>query len=319
MTTSIVLIISALCGVGFGYAAQRGSLCVVSGIEALIEGQSPRVFLSFLRCSLWVIAITLPLAWAIEGDQLDRIAAPSFLTIAGGLAFGIGAAINGGCSFGTLIRLGSGDASFIATLAGLAFGFTVQRYAPGLDLSAPAIGRSLLEDTDLVGIAALVFAAAFCLRELWLDGTRECGKQHWSPERSAMVMGAAGGVLYALHGSWAYTLAIERGLAAMNTGNIPNLDLGLIFVACLAGAAIAARRFRVFRFRFNARDVPKHLLGGTVMGVAAALIPGGNDVLVLHALPALSPHAPVAYLALVVGAAGALFVSSRLRRRAAIE
>jgi hypothetical protein len=60
------------------------------------------------------------------------------------------------------------------------------------------------------------------------------------------------------------------------------------------------------------------LAGGTVMGVAAAMIPGGNDVLVLHALPALSPHAPFAYVALVAGAAGALVASARLRRRAAM-
>lgn len=55
-----------------------------------------------------------------------------------------------------------------------------------------------------------------------------------------MLMGVAGGILYALHGSWAYTVAIERGLAAMTADHIPNLDLALIFLSCLVGAALAA-------------------------------------------------------------------------------
>ena len=315
MTAPLVLLISVLCGVGFGYAAQHGSLCVVSGIEALLEGKSPRVFLSFLRCSVWVIAVTLPLAWAIDGDQLDAIAAPGIFTVAGGLLFGVGAAINGGCSFGTLIRLGGGDASFIATLAGLAFGFLLQRHAPAVDIASAMIGRSPLEAPTVAGTMVLLAAAAFCLREALGERRRGQVSGRWPPERAALIMGVAGGVLYALHGSWAYTIAIERGLADMRAGGIPNFDLALIFLACLAGAALGARRLDRFRLQLNARDVPKHLAGGTIMGIAAALIPGGNDV---HALPALSPHAPVAYLTLVIGAAAALAISSRLRRRAAM-
>lgn len=318
MSTPAFLILSALCGVAFGYAAQRGSLCVVSGIEALIEGRSPRVFLSFLRCSVWVVAVTLPLAWAIGGDQLDLLAVPTWLTLAGGLLFGVGAAINGGCSFGTLIRLGGGDASFVATLAGLAFGFLIQRHAPAFDLAAATIGRSPLEEPGPVGVAVLLVALAFCAREALLDRRRTPDRARWAPERAAFMMGVAGGVLYALNGAWAYTIAIERGLATMSAGGIPNLDLALIFLACVAGAGVAARRHGRLQLRLNVADIPKRLLGGTVMGVAAALIPGGNDVLVLHALPALSPHAPLAYLALVLGAAAALSMSARLRRRASI-
>lgn len=318
MSALLVLLISALCGVGFGYAAQRGSLCVVSGIEALLEGKSPRVFLSFLRCSVWVIAVTLPLAWAIDGDQLDIVAAPGLVTLVGGLLFGVGAAINGGCSFGTLIRLGGGDASFVATLAGLAFGYLLQRYAPVFDLTPDAIGASPLEAPTIVGVLTLLAAAAFCAREVVSERPRGGSGGRWAPERAALVMGVAGGVLYALHGSWAYTIAIERGLADMRSGGIPDFDLALIFVACVAGAGLGARRLDRFRLRLNARDIPKHLLGGTIMGVAAALIPGGNDVLVLHSLPALSPHAPVAYVALTVGAAAALNLSTRLRKRASI-
>ncbi len=37
------------------------------------------------------------------------------------------------------------------------------------------------------------------------------------------------------------------------------------------------------------------------MGLGAAAAPGGNDVLILHELPGLSPHAFPAYVALFLG------------------
>jgi hypothetical protein len=35
-------------------------------------------------------------------------------------------------------------------------------------------------------------------------------------------MGIAGGLLYVLHGSWAYTLVLDRSVGAMMTGSTPN-------------------------------------------------------------------------------------------------
>ena len=50
------------------------------------------------------------------------------------------------------------------------------------------------------------------------------------------------------------------------------------------------------------------LCGGILMGIGAALVPGGNDVLLLNAIPGLSPHALPAYLAMLAGVAIALMV-----------
>ena len=48
-----------------------------------------------------------------------------------------------------------------------------------------------------------------------------------------------------------------------------------------------------------------------VMGLGAALVLGGNDVLILHAMPSLSPHAVPAYGAMIAGIA-AVFIMMRL-------
>jgi hypothetical protein len=39
------------------------------------------------------------------------------------------------------------------------------------------------------------------------------------------------------------------------------------------------------------------------MGLGAALVPGSNDVLILHSIPALSSHALPAYLGMLAGIA----------------
>jgi uncharacterized membrane protein YedE/YeeE len=104
---------------------------------------------------VWVVAVTLPLAWILDGAQLDAVARPNCPHDRRGLLFGVGAAINGGCSFGTLIRLGGGDASFVATFAGLAFGFLVQQHAPAVDLGPALLGPSPLEMLNGAAIAAL--------------------------------------------------------------------------------------------------------------------------------------------------------------------
>src|SRR3546814_2944464 len=43
-------------------------------------------------------------------------------------------------------------------------------------------------------------------------------------------------------------------------------------------------------------DIVKPLVGGALMGVGVALIPGGNNELILAAIPALSPGGTAAYL-----------------------
>ncbi len=302
-----MILISALCGIGFGYAAQRGSICVISGIESLLSGRSPRVFLSFVRCSIWVIAISLPLAWLMPGEQLDMVTWPNWQILLGGALFGAGAAINGGCSFGTMIRLGSGDASFMATLVGIGLG--VVAYGWLFIAVIPERNPSPLEVPSAFALTVLGLSLLFCLREIALLFRRKSKTDVWPPERAAMLMGISAGILYAIHGSWAYTVAIERGLATMMRGGIANVDLALIFLACLVGAAFAAEHANRFHLRLNIRDLPKHLLGGTIMGIGAAAIPGGNDALILHGVPAFSPHAALAYLALIAGASAAIAVA----------
>ena len=94
----------------------------------------------------------------------------------------------------------------------------------------------------------------------------------------------------------------------------------LLILAVLAGALLAARaRNRLRLRRPTCAAVARCLAGGLLMGTGAALVPGGNDALVLHAAPGLALHAALAYAALVTGVGGTLLRARALsgtRRRA---
>lgn len=313
VSAATFVLISAPCAAAMGYAAQRGSICAVAGVESFIDGGSPRLLLSFFRCAAWVAVVSLPLIWLSPATA--RIADslwPTPAVIAGAFVFGIGAAINGGCSFATVLRLGAGELSFAATLAGLSAGYALHHALPAAPSSPPAAGPSPLTTPEPASLAAFALAVIVALWGLVpRRGAQRLPRPRpgqWRPEAAVAVMGIAGGVLYALHGSWMYTVALDRGVTGMMAQGISNPVLSGLFAALLAGAALAAGRSHRLALRFSTRDTALRFAAGTLMGFGASLVPGGNDVLVLHALPALSPHAAPAYAAMLLGILAALAV-----------
>jgi len=60
--------------------------------------------------------------------------------------------------------------------------------------------------------------------------------------------------------------------------------------------------------------LPRFFTGGLLMGIGAASIPGGNDVLLLHGIPGFSFHAVPVFLAMLAGIALTLLVARRVVR-----
>jgi hypothetical protein len=131
---------------------------------------------------------------------------------------------------------------------------------------------------------------------------------------AALLLGVSNAVLYALHGTWAYTSTLTRGVQQAMGDSVPPAPIAwLLFLFVVAGMAASAWQRRSFRLRWRPRlGWVSYLVGGAFMGFGAALVPGGNDVLILHAIPALSPHALPAYLAMLLGIAAALIVMRRV-------
>jgi len=82
-----------------------------------------------------------------------------------------------------------------------------------------------------------------------------------------------------------------------------------LFVALIGGVFLSGLTNGSFALDWRPRiDWLRNLLGGILMGAGVAMTPGGNDVLILHAIPGGSPHALPAYAALLIGTATGLMV-----------
>ena len=110
------LTIALLAGVVLGASAHRAGLCTVKAVAEIMTSAKAHFIWSFIKASLWTTAI---LGWAaVFGLDIDLAHRPvQAQAILGGAIFGIGAGLNGTCSFSTLARLTEGHLAMLFTLA----------------------------------------------------------------------------------------------------------------------------------------------------------------------------------------------------------
>ena len=157
--------------------------------------------------------------------------------------------------------------------------------------------------------ASLLLWALWEARRLWR--LRPAGEglgalalaQRYRLSTAALLLGASNALLYALHGNWAYTATLARGVQhATDGGARPEPIAWLLFLFLVAGMVFSAWQRKSFRLQWRpTMDWSRHPAGGALMGFGAAMVPGGNDALLLHGIPTLSPHAVPAYLAMLLG------------------
>ena len=114
----------------------------------------------------------------------------------------------------------------------------------------------------------------------------------------ALLAGGLAGLVYARHPGWSYGTVIET----LAQGRLDLMDWSanlaalLLFAGALAGAWLAGR-FQLQRPSW--RRALRCAAGGLVMGFGAALVPGGNDTLLLWAIPGLTIYGALAYLVML--------------------
>lgn len=302
-----------------GFAAHRGSICNVKAVMEVMTSRRGYMLTSFLKTILWAFAVVLAATWiTLEGPPLSPGYWPSTASLIGGFVFGLGAAVNGGCAFSTLNKLGSGDFGTLGTLVGfvaglfLAFGVTTELevYADSAPSGLPLNSRLW---TVLLSLLTLLWIVSE-LRRLWARRDRSQSNRdrilanRYRLSTAALIIGLCGGLLYVLYGPWVYTAGLTQAVRwSLELGDAPE-QIGLwLFAAVLFGIIVSAIQRKALRARIGSVwMILRHLLGGTMMGAGAALVPGGNDHLVLSAIPLWLPHAVPAYLAMLVGIATVL-------------
>ncbi len=299
-----------------GYSIRRGSTCCVAAVEEVLQKRRWRRFVSFFLCSAFVTVVMVPAAWLGLGRDTGITAFPVSVTAAiGGAIFGLGAVVNGACNFGIVDRLGRGQLHFLFILPGLYLGVIA-----GLQFPAGQPGEvASLVATDPAIAAAWTLIALVLIGVLGQSSFRhkqERGTPGLPVAAHMAVIGGVGAVMTLLIGPWQYTgLAVEAAMPSGAAHVSILLALTGLFFALTLGAHVAARRDGTFRLEApRLPGIAGSLAGGTLMGVAIALIPGGNDALVLSAIPSLSPSALVAYPAMSLSIAGLLMLNRRFSR-----
>ena len=301
-----------------GFSAHRAGLCTVKAVEEVVATRRAFMLLAFARSVLWVAGVTLAVALFVPDARLRPESwALTLAGLGGGLLFGLGAVVNGGCAISTLTRLGGGELGMLGALLGFGFGVVavdagttlgllpIKAAAPPLATPAHAFAPWLL----------LALAAWMAWELLRLVRTRPRGAglralllaDLYRLSTAAALIGIANGLLYALHGPWVHTRTLRL---VVSDGAGPPMLFWALFAAVLAGATLSA--WQRGSLRLDARPRPvwlRHVAGGLAMGAGAALAPGGNDVLLLHGIPNLSPHALPAFLAMLIGIALTLAIA----------
>ena len=315
--------VSLLCAVLIGFAAHRASLCNVRAVAELMTAGSAHMLWSLLQAVLWIATLTGVLVLVFGVVPLPTLArTPIGWALAGAALFGVGAAVNGGCSLSTLQRLADGDLGMLVTLAGFALGVSAWPVIVATPWPAglAPVASPWLRWPDVAPwvLALLVAWAASRLR--WFgqlarrDGRWVLRAQLLAPAYhlsvAAAVMGLAAGLLYATQGAWSYTNFLRSEvLHRVDAAPAPSAWHAMLMLGLLAGMVGSAWQRGSLAWRRPTRPSVwlRHAGGGALMGLGAALAPGGNDTLLLSGLPTLTVVAVGAYAAMLSGIAAVLW------------
>lgn len=310
-------ILSVLMGAVLGIAAHRAGLCTVKAAAEILTSGRGRLLWSFLKSALWVTGFAA-LAGALSFEADFRQWPTGLLSVLGGVVFGLGAGLNGGCTFSTLARAADGNLNMLVTVAGWPVGMLA-----GLALmpDGPVPQMTRLHLGPILALPLLAFA----LWEGWALARRYRRAKSWrrflgapvyTLSAAAAILGLANAVLLEATGPWSFTGTILCSLKATTLASCDRALLPwLILAASLGGMGLSAWQRGSFALRRpRLRPALRGGVGGVLMGFGAILIPGGNDGLILFGLPSLSPHAAPAYLGLLAGIFAALLTMRRMGR-----
>jgi len=295
------LALPALMGLLLGASAHPAGLCTVKAVAEIMTTGRAHVLWSFLKASLWTLGL-LSLA-ALAGFQADLSSRPLMLTgIAGGIVFGIGAGFNGACSFSTLARLAEGHGSMLMTLAGWGVGLLAMRNLAPL----PQVGASATTLPGwlfLPGLAWIVWEGGRIIRLFVRNGMGLMTDGHWPLSLGVFLVALANTGLLLLDRPWSFTsTAICASGAAEVAPCAHPSTLWVVSGAAMLAMVTSAMLRGSFRLRpVRLRSAVRRLGAGSLMGAGAAMIPGGNDGLILFGIPSLSAHALPSWFGIVVG------------------
>lgn len=291
------------------------STCAVAASREILFERRPDMLLGFLIAMGVAGLVTLPLHWLIgPAAHISPVVPFSSSLVLGAALVGLGAVINDACLLGTLARIGQGEVRFLALPFGLALGFALADRQTALVVGMPRPNPHELPSAQGMAVVALFAAMAAWAWQRRGKALRENTQAAGWPRAMMLAMGLCGALLFCLAPQWTYSDAIHaivrRGGMQMQTDTRAFAPA----LALLAGALVSGLLTRAFVFRApTTGTLARSLAGGTIMALGGTLIPGGNDSLLLAAIPSASLPGITAYAVMSATAMAVLAAAKRPR------
>ncbi len=327
--------LGVLAGCVLGYVARLTHFCTLSALERhWYAGDSSRLRVWVLASVTALIGTQILVAFDLADPGASFYLSPAFPwtgAILGGFMFGVGMALVGTCGFGAVLRLGGGSlrALVVLTVIGLSALAThrgivgnirillVDNLAIFFDETGSQSMGDILSNLTGIRLQEAVAAAIALIGLAWIFKSGGFRRQY-SKIGSAIVIGSV-----IPFGWWATTFAAEKSFNPVQieagsfvvpvgdtimkliayTGTWPDYGVGLV-VGTLIGAVIAALIKRDIRWEAcdDARELGRHLMGGTLMGIGGVFAMGCTVGQGITAFSALAISAPVAMASMALGA-----------------
>ena len=309
-----IVLVSALgfaLGVIFGATAQRTNFCTMGAIsDAVFMG-------NWNRFRAWMLAIAV----AVLGSQVLHMSGTVdlgtsiYLTpnlgwagaILGGLLFGFGMTMTGGCGNKTLVRLGAGNLKsvVVALFLGI-FAYMTLRGLTGLarvelegainvDLSAAGMAdQGMPAFLGLLGVpesaARLIVVVAVAGGLLWFVLKSSDFRASKADVAGGLIIGLLVPVAWYVTGvigfddfeptplaSFTFVAPVGESIQYLMTFTGSTINFGIAVVGgIIFGSFIAAKssgEFRVEAFT-DADDMVRHIVGGSIMGIGGVMALG---------------------------------------------
>lgn len=315
-------------GAIFGLLVQHHRFCMVAATGNFLLIKDNRQLLAFVAALLVAITGTQLLEFtetvAIADSSYRNSQLDWFGASLGGLIFGIGGVLAGGCATRTLVRSAEGSVNAIIALV---FFMLFAAAAQFSFLETMRLGITTATSVELSGDASI---AAILGLPQWLPAVVIVGLmlayiiKYWNPEAKNMVFaGAVIGLLVVA--GWYITgvlaqdefdptkpsgVTVSGPLARFGyiliAAKFPALSFAISFVI---GIAVTVLTFSLATGRFKL-EAPKSgaikltVLGGSLMGVGAIMAYGCNVGQGLTGISTLSFESMLAFAGMFVGTAG---------------
>lgn len=288
------------CAFLMGFSVNQGSTCAVTAAKELVYQRHATMLSGFAVAVGTAGMVCLPLGWLLGNSaHLASGTTISVSLVLGAVLLGIGAVINDACLFGTLSRIGHGEVRFLALPLGLALGFAIADrqtvLIPGAMIANPLKHPS---PAGLIMVAGFMLLALLAWR--WLGrGERPHRFKDWPLRRAMVVLGLCGALLFTLAPGWTYADAVRHAVGREGAPMALSFGALIAAAAALLGALASAVSARSFVLQLpTVITLLRSLIGGMIMAFGGTLIPGGNDTLLLAAIPAATTSGITAYLIL---------------------